>query len=104
MTDLRCRFFRALASAHVASFAIILVAALAFAARAASVPNPAVSGPIASPDIPGAPTHNYPFFASNHDLPTHGFVEQEFYFQGTANRYNTPSLTTGTIIDSGYRI
>jgi hypothetical protein len=66
------------------------------------VPNPTVSGPIASPDIPGAPTHNYPFFASNHDLPTHGFVEQEFYLQGMANRYNTPSLMTGTIIDSGH--
>jgi hypothetical protein len=95
MTDLRCRL-------RVATVAIILFSALAFAARAASVPNPTVSGPIASPDIPGAPTHNYPFFASNHDLPTHGFVEQEFYFQGTANRYNTPSLATGSIIDSGH--
>src|SRR3954462_11777675 len=42
------------------------------------------------------------FFASNHDLPTHGYVEEEFYFQGTANRYSTPSLTTGTVIDSGH--
>jgi hypothetical protein len=38
-------------------------------------------------------------FASNHNLPTRGYVEQEFYFQG-ADRYNTPSLTTSTIIDS----
>jgi hypothetical protein len=86
----------------VAAVAVILFAGFAFGARAASVPNPTVSGPIASPDIPGAPTHNYPFFASNHDLPTHGFVEQEFYLQGMANRYNTPSLMTGTIIDSGH--
>jgi hypothetical protein len=102
MTDLRCRLLTAVVSARVATVAIILVAALALGARAASVPNPTVTGPIASPDIPGAPTHNYPFFASNHDLPTHGFVEQEFYFQGTANRYNTPSLATGSIIDSGH--
>ena len=98
----RCRLPTALASLRVATVAIILLAALALGARAASVPNPTVTGPIASPDIPGAPTHNYPFFASNHDLPTHGFVEQEFYFQGTANRYNTPSLATGSIIDSGH--
>jgi len=103
MTDLRCRLPMAVASARVATIAVTLLAAFAFGARASSsVPNPTVSGPIASPDIPGAPTHNYPFFASNHNLPTHGFVEQEFYFQGTANRYNTPSLATGSIIDSGH--
>ncbi len=102
MTGLRSRLLGTLVSARVATVAIILFATLAFGARAASVPNPTVTGPIASPDIPGAPTHNYPFFASNHDLPTHGFVEQEFYFQGTANRYNTPSQATGSIIDSGH--
>ena len=102
MTDLRYQLLTALASARVATVAFSLVAALAFGARAASVPNPTVTGPIASPDIPGTPTHNYPFFSSNHDLPTHGFVEQEFYFSGTANRYNTPSLATGSIIDSGH--
>jgi hypothetical protein len=88
--------------------ALALAAALAASlgttspAHAGSVPNPVVNGPIASPDVAGAPTHNYPFFASNHDLPTHGYVEEEFYFQGTANRYSTPSLTTGTVIDSGH--
>ena len=28
--------------------------------------------------------------------------EQEFYFQGTANVYNTPSLATSSIISSGH--
>lgn len=102
MTQSRGHLLKALAHAGLPSIAIILFVAVAFGARAASVPNPTVSGPIASPDIPGTPTHNYPFFASNHDLPTHGYVEEEFYFQGTANRYNTPALTTGTIIDSGH--
>ena len=103
MADFRWPLLTALASTRVVAItAVILLVPFAFGARAASVPNPTVSGPIASPDLPGAPTHNYPFFASNHDLPTHGFVEQEFYFQGTANRYNTPSLATGSIIDSGH--
>src|SRR5260370_10410960 len=102
MAALRCRLPTALVSARVAIVAIILFAALAFDAQAASVPNPTVTGPIASPDILGAPTQNYPCFSSNDDLLPRGFVEQDFYFQGTANRYNTPSLATGSIIDSGH--
>jgi hypothetical protein len=94
--------FAAIPRACIFGVALLLTACLAALANAASVPNPTVSGPIASPDIPGTPTHNYPFFASNHDLPTHGYVEQEYYFGGTANRYNTPPLTTGTIIDGGH--
>ena len=86
----------------VLSAAVAASLATASPAPAGSVPNPTVSGPNASPDVPGTPTHNYPFFASNHDLPTHGYVEEEFYFQGTANRYNTPSLTTGTVIDGDH--
>jgi hypothetical protein len=92
----------ALANACAVAAAIVLSAPLAAGAVAASVPNPTVSGPIASPDIPGTPTHNYPFFASNRNLPTRGYVEQEFYIQGTANRYNTPSLMTGSLIDGGH--
>jgi hypothetical protein len=79
----------------------LVVLALA-AAAAAAVPNPMVTGPIAATVIPGSPSHDYPFFATNHDLATHGYVEEEFFFQGTANRYNTPSLATGSIIDGGH--
>jgi hypothetical protein len=82
--------------------AVVLLASIATPGWTASVPNPTVTGPIASPDIPGTPTHNYPFFASNHDLAKQGYVEEEYYFQGTANRYNTPALTTGTIIDGDH--
>jgi hypothetical protein len=46
----------------------------------------------------GDPSHNYPFFASDKDLATNGYVEEEFLIQGSANRYTTPSLTTGTVI------
>ncbi len=92
----------ALAPSSMLVAAVIMLVLLAIPAWAASVPNPTVTGPIASPDIPGTPTHNYPFFASNHGLAKEGYVEQEYYFQGAANRYNTPSLATGTIIDSGH--
>ena len=64
--------------------------------------DPTVTGPIAAAGIPGNPMHNYPFFATNHDLATRGYVEEEFFIQGVANRYNTPAQTTGTMIDGDH--
>jgi hypothetical protein len=77
------------------------LAALSTAAHAA-VPNPTITGPIAATAFPGDPSHDYPFFASDKDLATNGYVEEEFLIQGSANRYTTPSLTTGMVIDSGH--
>ncbi len=71
------------------------------ALAASSVPVPQVSGPIASPDIPGTPSHDYIFFASNHDLASHGYVEEEFFIKGTARTYDTPPGQTATVKDSG---
>src|SRR5215469_2869172 len=86
-------------------FGFLLSAALSLAASQAlassSVPVPLVSGPIPSPDIPGAPSHNYTFFASTHDLASHGYLEEEFFIKGTARTYNTPPGQTGTVKDSG---
>src|SRR6185503_19511502 len=67
-----------------------------------AVPNPTVNGPVASTGIPGSQAHDYTFFASNHELASYGYVEEEFFIQGTANRYNTPAQTTGTIVDSDH--
>jgi hypothetical protein len=75
---------------------------LAVAGLAATAPTPTVTGPVAAADIPGTPTHNYTFFATNHELATHGYLEQEFFVEGTANRYTTPPQATGTIADSNH--
>ncbi len=80
-------------------------AALAAAAQAAGagvVPNPTVTGPIRAAATPGDPSHEYPFFAANVDLAGHGYIEEEFFFEGTANRYDTPALATGAVKDSGH--
>jgi len=82
--------------------AFILTIAIVAPALGDPVPNPSVSGPIPATAIPGDPSHHYPFFATNHDLATNGYVEEEFFFSGTANRYNTPPLRTATIIDSNH--
>src|SRR5213592_1273995 len=76
------------------------------AAAIAAVPNPIVTGPIAAPVAPGDPTHNYIFFTSNHDLAGHGYVEEEFFIEGSATSYATPNQTNpgpssaGTVISS----
>ena len=76
--------------------------AFAAALAAAQVPNPLVSGPIAAPAVPGDPSHNYVFLASDHPLAVNDFVEQEFFIEGTANRYTTSGTSTGTVQDGGH--
>jgi hypothetical protein len=79
------------------------LAMAAFAAFAtAQVPNPVVSGPIAAPAIPGHPSRDYVFFASDHPLAVNGYVEEEYFISGTANRYLTSGTATGTVQDSGH--
>ena len=65
-------------------------------------PNPTVSGPVKAVGLPGVAAHNYPFFASNHNLASYGYVEEEFFIEGTATRYNTPAQTTATVIDKDH--
>jgi hypothetical protein len=75
----------------------------AFAAPGGTaVPVPQITGPVAAPDVPGTPSHNYIFFASNHDLAAHGYVEEEYFVRGMANTFDTPDLKTGTVKDGGH--
>jgi hypothetical protein len=57
----------------------------------ASVPNPLVTGPIPLTAPPGDPSHGYPFFSTTVDLASYGYVEEEYFFEGTANTYNMPA-------------
>ena len=75
--------------------ALVCVAMATFASIAAAVvPTPTVIGPLPS-DTPGTPGHNYPFFATDMVLADFGYVEQEFFFDGTANRYDAPAPSGG---------
>jgi hypothetical protein len=68
----------------------------------ADVPNPTVTGPIATSAIPGDSSRNYVFFATNHPMAVYNYVEEEFFIEGTANQYDTPNLATATIVSSGH--
>ncbi len=94
-------------ASRVAGFLVGGIVFLAFAnarlvAAQERVPVPDLTGPVAAPDIPGAPTHNYVFFASNHELAVRGYVEEEFFVRGGARTYETPDLKTGAVTDSGH--
>ena len=61
-----------------------------------------VAGPIAPTSPLRDAAHGYPFSATPMDLARQGYVEEEFFIQGTANRYNTPPTATATVIDAGH--
>lgn len=66
------------------------------------VPNPVVSGPIAVHATPGDPSHNYVYFTPEQNLEKYGYIEEEFFIEGTANRYQTPTGQTATTVSSGH--
>ena len=70
-------------------YARVLLTVLALFAGIAQavIPTPIVTGPIPS-DTPGSPGHSYTFWATDIVLQKFGFVEEEFFFDGTANRYD----------------
>lgn len=70
--------------------------------RAATVQNPVVSGPIPATAVPGDPSHDYPYFSAAPDLAKYGYLEEEFFFEGSANRYSLPALATGSVLDGGH--
>ena len=81
---------------------LLSVLPAASGAQAASVLPGTISGPIAASVQPGDPSHNYPFFLSNHDLAVHGYVEEEYFIKGTATAYDTPDMATATRKDGDH--
>ena len=85
-------------------FKVILLLVLAWlqAGRLLAA-DPSVTGPVTAKAAPGDPSHDYPFFAALEDLKSRGYLEQEFFVAGTANRYETPDGTTGKVIDGNHK-
>ena len=83
----------------IAGFVLFL--GLGAATASAAVPNPTVIGPIPENAPPGDLSRDHTFFASE-IVDDFGYMEEEFFIEGTANAYLTPPLTTGTIVSSGH--
>lgn len=66
----------------------------------AAVPEATINGPI--PTEPH-PSLNSIYSASAIELAANEYIEEEYFIEGTANRYTTPPMATGEVIDSGHR-
>jgi hypothetical protein len=78
------------------------LALLAAAPAVGEVPASTLIGPIAENVPPGDPSHDYVYFTPVEDLAESGYMEEEYFVQGTANRYTTPLLATGSIVSSNH--
>jgi hypothetical protein len=63
---------------------------------------PTVIGPVTAKATAGGSSRDYVFFSAHLDLQNSGYVEEEFFFEGLASRYATPTLQTATVIDGGH--
>ncbi|WP_175009775.1 alpha/beta hydrolase domain-containing protein [Cellulosimicrobium sp. TH-20] len=80
---------------------VLLLAGTALPASAA-VPDPVVTGPVPATTAPGDPAHGYPFLATDDDLAAHGYVEEEFFVEGEATRYQADGVTDATVLSTGH--
>ena len=91
-----------LAAAAAGVLAATLFAFDAPSARAA-VPNPTVTGPVPSHGALGDKTHDYPWMSTFHNLAAVGYVEEEYFYEGTARRFSTPAGGDGALVDGGHK-
>ena len=80
---------------------LLMVLAIALSGVAATVhavvPNPTLSGPIAASAPAGDASRNYPFLATILFPNGSGYVEEEFFVEGTAKRYSGTCTTAGCL-------
>ena len=81
---------------------MVLFAAVVTAAAQSAGAEPTVTGPIPITVPPGDPSHDFVFSPAAVDLAAHGYVEEEFFIQGTANRYTRASMATAEVVDGGH--
>jgi hypothetical protein len=93
---------RAFGIACVALAGVVSLTLVAGSAAASSVPSPTVIGPIPVNVPLGHASHDYPQYVAAIDYASLGYVEEEYFFEGLANRYTTPPLATGTLSSSGH--
>ena len=81
----------------------LLLVCLTFLVCVEAQAQPAtITGPVAVTVPPGDPSRDFVFSTSAIDLAGYGYVEEEFFIEGTASRYTTPELATGSVVDRGH--
>lgn len=89
-------------AATAAAVLAVAVSAIAPVSLRAAVPLPVLTGPVKASVAAGDPSRDYPYSATVDDLARYQYVEEEYFFEGTANRYTTPPGATGSVVDGGH--
>ena len=66
----------------------------------AQVPDATVIGPI---ETEPHPSLNSIYSASAIELSGHGYLEEEYFIEGNANRHTNPEMENAEVIDGGHR-
>ncbi len=82
-------------------FALLLTLPLMLLPVLSSAADATVSGPIAL-DPAGFPSRNMIFLSSAVPLREQGYVEEEYFMEGVAARYDLPEMETGAVLDDGH--
>jgi hypothetical protein len=82
----------------------LTVLAMSLGSAFADVPHPKVTGPIAAKAKPGDKSHDYPWMATIHPIAQSGYIEEEYFFEGTARAYNTQgdNAMKGVVASEGH--
>src|SRR5204863_1230520 len=90
---------------HLIALACAILTASFSSLALAAVPNPTVSGPIPARAAPGDKSHDYPWMATQQNLAAAGYVEEEFFYEGTARRFDTAGANAmnGKLIDGDHK-
>jgi hypothetical protein len=75
---------------------------LAAANSTAAIPDFQIVGPIPA-EVPGHSSKNFIYSASAIELTARGYIEEEFFIEGVANRYSAPEMENAEVLDSGHR-
>lgn len=79
-------------------------AAVAAAVDDGSVPNPTSVMLVPVRAEPGDPSHDYPWMTTIHPIAAAGYVEEEFFYEGTARSFDTrgDNARDGQVLSEGH--
>ena len=81
---------------------MVLFASVSTVEAQRASPTPTVTGPIPVTAPQGDPSHGSVFSPAAVDLAAWGYVEEEFFIEGMANRYTRPEMATAEVMDGGH--
>ena len=92
-----------LAAPFAALAAALVLAGPNAIAQSKAGANPTVTGPILARAPLGDPSHDYPWMTGLHNLAAVGYVEEEYFYEGAASRFDTAAGQPASVAGTGQR-